>query len=143
MWEVLDMQFPDAGAITSFLEGTNTRLLIRGFDSTSDAWDRVKVLRDKIRAPVEIAAYIDEQDVSVRIVKTGGAHRSERIDLPKYMAELERLDNLLVNESITVEIDNNNLSNDAAETSTNTTGKKRPRDEEPHVIEMDYTEVCM
>lgn len=121
LYEILDSEFPDAGAIDEFLKGPKKSLEIRGFRDLTSANDRVELLREKIKANLIVTANVGLQGVYIDLTKTGGMFSIAPEQLQAYKCEVERID-------VQLPKDENNSSWNATHTSN--AGVKRPREDD-------------
>ncbi|GMF38077.1 unnamed protein product [Phytophthora fragariaefolia] len=128
-WQVPDTNFPHSADILAFLQAGTRSLVISDISSMSDARFLAAIISQKIQASLSITADRLGQQAVVRITKTGGHFDSRRLEIPTYLAEIQRLGQLLpLNE-------NTNTGNTKIPKSAIAT--KRPRLEEPEVINIE------
>ncbi|KAG7378757.1 hypothetical protein PHYPSEUDO_009531 [Phytophthora pseudosyringae] len=101
-WDISDTDFHVVAAVTQFLRGESTLLVIRGYRGMDGAFDRAEMLRDYITAPVEIISAGRGQHACVQIVTT-----SQEKSCPNTNRNSKWLDCLLlVNEDLDAEREN-------------------------------------
>ncbi|KAE9013498.1 hypothetical protein PR002_g14485 [Phytophthora rubi] len=125
-WHTTNTSFLHSTEILDFLQSPTSSLVIRNFKSMSEARLLTAVLYQKIQAPLSITADRQGPNVVVQITKTGGQFDMRREKVPTYMAEIQRLGQLLPLKE--------NASNANTRKAKQLSGMKRPRPREPEVI---------
>ncbi|KAF4139535.1 hypothetical protein GN958_ATG11436 [Phytophthora infestans] len=128
-WQILNSNFSYVSEIVDFLQGTQTSFEIDQCATRSEAHLLVARLRECIKAPITIEVVGYGQHALVKLEKVGGEFDTRRKEVPKYMAEIARLGNLLLL--------NENLNSSNATTGAIKSGTKRARVDEPEIVEID------
>ncbi|KAG3021326.1 hypothetical protein JG687_00005069 [Phytophthora cactorum] len=128
-WQILNSNFPYVSEIVGFLQGSKTSIKIDECKTSSDAHFLVAQLRQCIRAPITFEVAGHGQHAFVKLEKVGGEFDTRRKEVPKYMAEIARLGQLL--------LPNENLNSGNAASGATKSGTKRARVNELEVVEID------